>query len=123
MTSKTLALVLLGLVVPGLCSAQTAVKAGKWTGSAVPPDQDEVALTFDVTVAGDSLGIIIHAGEHGDFTAIGGHLANKSIIFDFEPGITVHCTLNETAEGEFAGSCLGDDGSVATMKMVPPKEG
>ena len=122
MTSKTLALIAFGLLVPALCSAQS-VKAGKWTGSAVPPEQDEVAITFDVAVSGDSLGIVIHAGEHGDFIATGGHYADKTISFNFEPGgPVVHCVLKEDAEGTYAGNCLGDDGSIATMKMIPPKE-
>ena len=121
MTSKTVALLLLGLAVPSLCAAQS-LKAGKWTGSAVPPEQDEVALTFDVTGSSDSLGIVIHAGEHGDFIAVGGHYTDKTIFFTFEPGIPVHCALKENEEGTYAGDCLGDDGSVATMKMIPPKE-
>ena len=122
MTSKTIALLAIGLLVPGLCSAQS-VKPGKWTGSVVPPEQDEVALTFDVTVMGDTLGVVIHAGEHGDFTATEGHFADKTISFNFEPGgPVVHCVLKEDAEGTYAGNCLGDDGSIATMKMIPPKE-
>ncbi len=122
MTSKTVALLTLALVVPGLCAAQSP-KAGKWTGSAVPREMGEVPLTFDVTVSDDSLGITIHAGEHGDFLAEGGHYADKTISFTFVPGgPTVHCVLKEDAESAYTGSCLGDDGSVVAMTMIPPKE-
>lgn len=121
MTSKPVVLLSLGLLVPGICSAQS-LKAGKWTGSAVPPGQDEVALTFDVTVSGESLGVVIHAGENGDFIATEGHYADKTISFNFVPGgPTVHCVLKEDTAGTYAGDCLGDDGSVATMKMLPPQ--
>ena len=121
MKSKLLALLVVGLLVPGICSAQS-LKPGKWTGSAVPPDGEEVQLTYDVTVDGDSLGVVIHAGEHGDFTAHSTRYADKAISFTFEPGVPVHCVLTLNAEGAYAGHCLGDDGSDATMVMVPPKE-
>jgi len=122
MRSKILAMLFLGLIIPAVCSAQ-AIKPGKWTGSVAPPEQDEVAVTYDVLVFGDSLGIVIHAGEHGDFPVTAGRYADKTISFTFVPGgPTVHCVLKENAESVYAGSCLGDDGSVATMKMVPPKD-
>jgi hypothetical protein len=123
MKSKIVALLLFGLVVPAVCTAQS-LKAGTWTGTALPPDADEiVSLTFDVTVHGDSLGIVIHAGDHGDFTTEKARYSDGTIVFTFSPGgPTVTCTLPRNEEGNFDGSCLGDDGSVAKMTMVPPKE-
>ena len=120
MTSKTLALLLLGLVVPAVSSAQ-ALKAGTWTGTVYPPEGDSASVTYDVTVNGDSLGIVIHAGEHGDFTAELGHYADKTISFTFTPGIGFHCKLTRNDAGDYAGSCFGDDGAEAQMTMVPPK--
>ena len=118
---KTLAVLLLAVAAPALCSAQT-IKAGTWTGSVTPPDGGLTVVTYDVTVIGDSLGVVIHAGEHGDFTVRNGHYAEGKITFAFEPGITVRCTLARGEDGNFAGECLAEDGSVAQMTMVPPKE-
>jgi hypothetical protein len=124
MKLKVLALLVFGLAVPALCSAQS-VKAGAWTGSVTPPgEQDAMPVTFDVTVHGDSLGIVLHAGEHGDFTMTNAKHADGKISFTFNPGgPTVTCTLSKTEAGEFSGPCIGDDGSTASMTMVPPKEG
>ena len=119
---KASAFLLLCVLAPAICSAQS-VKAGTWTGTVLPPDRgDMVSLTFDVTVNGDSLGIVIHAGEHGDFPAAGGYYAADKITFTFVPGgPTVACTLARNEQGTFAGSCLGDDGSEAKMTMTPPQ--
>jgi hypothetical protein len=123
MTSRTVALLLLGLLIPALCSAQS-IKPGKWTGSAVNPDGQPQQLTFDVNEAGDSLGIVIHAGLHGDFTVTNGHIGDKTITFSFKPGPEVHCTLMLEAAGSYAGDCVEADSSGAKMgmRMVPPKE-
>lgn len=123
MTSKTLALLLLGLVVPGICSAQTHIKTGTWTGTVVPPDGGEVALTYTVTDSASVIGIVLNAGEHGSFTTTEASYDGKVIKFTFSPGPEVHCSLTLNEQGEYAGDCLGNDGSVASMKMVPPKEG
>ena len=121
MKMKFAALLLLCVATPGLCAAQS-LKAGTWTGSVTPPDGGLTVVTYDVTVIGDSLGVVIHAGEHGEFTVRNGHYAEGKITFAFEPGITVRCTLARGEDGTFAGECLAEDGSVAHMTMVPPKE-
>jgi hypothetical protein len=120
---KVLALLALALTIPAVCSAQS-LKAGTWTGTVTPPGEDQaMPVTFDVTVNGDSLGIVLHAGEHGDFAMEKGRFADGKITFTFNPGgPTVACTLTKTAEGDFSGPCIGDDGSEAKMSMVPPKE-
>jgi len=122
MKARVLALLLLGLSVPAVCSAQS-LKSGTWTGTVTAPEGDETIVTYDVTVTGDSLGIVIHAGEHGDFTAEGGYHTNGTITFVFVPGIRVSCTLSRKETGEFDGPCAGDDGTTGHMTMVPPKEG
>lgn len=119
---KTLAVLLVAFMAPAaVCSAQT-LKSGTWTGTVQPPDGPVTDLTFDVTVMGDSLGVVIHAGEHGDFTAREGHYRDGKITFAFEPGITVRCSLSRGEDGNFAGECQGEDGTLAPMTMVPPKE-
>jgi hypothetical protein len=80
-------------------------------------------LTFDVIVKGDSLGIVLHVGEHGDFTTDKGRHADGKISFTFyPPDVEVTCTLTRKDDGTFDGPCLGNDGSTASMTMVPPKE-
>ena len=123
MKSKALALLMLGLIVPGVCAAQS-LKSGTWTGTVTPPGEEQaMPVTFDVTEHGDSLGIVLHAGEHGDFTVEKGRYAEGKITFTFSPGgPQVSCILTRNEEGAFAGPCLGDDGSEAKMTMVPPKD-
>jgi hypothetical protein len=120
---KVLALLLFGLTVPAVCSAQS-LKPGTWTGTVTPPGEDQaMPVTFDVTVHGDSLGVVLHAGDHGDFTMENGKHANGKVSFIFKPGgPVVICTLSRTEEGAFTGPCIGDDGSEAKMTMVPPKD-
>ena len=120
---KALTLLVLGLAVPGVCAAQSPLKSGLWTGSVTPVGGTEaIPLTFDVTVHSDSLGIVIHVGEMGDYTADNGRYADGKITFSFSPPDTrVTCTLERKAE-VFAGPCLSPDGDDAEMIMVPPKE-
>jgi hypothetical protein len=121
MKLKVIALLGLALVaLPAVGSAQ-ALKAGLWTGTVIAPEGDETIVTYDVTVNGDSLGIVIHAGEHGDFTAEEARHADGKITFFFSPGIRVNCTLTRTDAGDFSGPCVGDDGATGQMKMVPPQ--
>ena len=120
---KALILLVLGLAVPAVGAAQFPLKAGLWTGSVTPVGGTGVIpLTFDVTVHGDSLGIVIHVGDMGEYTANDGRYADGKITFSFSPpGSRVTCTLEKKAE-VFAGPCLGADGDDAEMTMVPPKE-
>ena len=122
MKLKVLGLLLFGLTVPAVCSAQS-LKSGTWTGTVTPPGEElAMPVTFDVTVHGDSLGIVIHAGEHGNFTVENGKHADGKISFVFSPGPRVTCTLSRTQDGAFAGPCIEEDGSEARLTMVPPKE-
>jgi hypothetical protein len=118
---KLLALLLVAVLTPALCEAQT-LKAGTWTGSIIPPEGDIASVTFDVTMKGDSLGIVIHAGEHGDFTAEDARYTEGKITFVFHPGPRVACTLSKTEEGSFTGPCIDEEGGEAKVTMVPPKE-
>ena len=124
MKTKVFVLLLLALAVPAtICSGQSStVKPGKWTGSVTPPNGEETPVTADVTVNGDSLGIVLHAGEHGDFSTTGGFHKEGTITFSFEPGPVVHCTLTKNTEGSYVGECVEDSGDVAQITLVPPKE-
>ena len=124
MKLKAAAFLVLCAVTPGICAAQS-LKSGTWTGTVIPPEGDITSVTFDVTVNTGSLDIVIHAGEHGDFTTEQGRYADGKITFTFAPGPLVSCTLTRDDEGVFKGSCIedgGDGGREAKITMVPPKE-
>ena len=42
------------------------LEPGKWTGTVTPPgEQTTLAVTYDVTVKGDTISITVNAAEHG----------------------------------------------------------
>ena len=109
------------LAIPAAATAQN-FPAGKWTGTAAPPGEGEVSLTFDVKVAGDTISITLNAGEHGSFKLEEVKLVKDKLTFWFMPGPKVACTLNRREDGVFAGSCGDDSGEAVPMTMVPPKK-
>jgi hypothetical protein len=97
---------------------------GKWTGTVTPPgEQTTLAVTYDVTVKGDTIGITVNAAEHGSHAFSDVKLADDVLTFYFMPGPRVDCTLTRREDGSFAGSCSDPEGGNASMVMVPPKKG
>jgi hypothetical protein len=109
------------LVLPIAASAQT-LKPGKWTGTATPPGQGPVPITFDVKVAGDTVSITVDAGEHGSYKLEDVKVTADKVTFWFVPGPKVNCSLAKREDGSFAGNCMDESGEVIPMTMVPPKE-
>ena len=109
------------LAVPAAGAAQN-LPAGKWTGTAQPPGQPEVAITFDVKVAGDTIAITLNAGEHGSFKLEEVKLVKDKLTFWFVPGPKVSCSLTRREDGAYAGVCADDQGEQVPMTMVPPKK-
>jgi hypothetical protein len=116
---NVLVLLVAGFMAPGVCSAQ-GLKSGTWTGAVTPPGGAPTLVTYDIATSGDSLSIVIHAGEHGDFSAGQERYADGKLTFTFEPGPVVSCTLTTTADGGFSGSCFEPTGGEAKITMVPP---
>ena len=119
MTWKMLALLAAAFMVPAVGSAQ-APRSGTWTGTVTPPEGETTLVTFDVVSSGDSLSIVIHAGEHGTFEAAQERFADGKLTFTFQPGPVVSCTLTPNTEGGFSGSCFEAAGAEAKITMVPP---
>ena len=114
------------LLLPSAVSAQTAtptLPVGKWTGTVTPPDGETAAVTFDVKSSNDTIAIQINAGDHGTFETSDVKLAGTKLTFSFTPGPRVLCELEKKEDGSFAGHCAEDNGKVALITMVPPKEG
>lgn len=110
-------------VIPATAAHAQKLEAGKWTGSVTPPnEQGATAVTFEVTMKGDTLGITLNAGEHGTFAFSDVALADQNLTFWFEPGPRVDCKLALREDGAYAGSCRDTEGGVASMVMIPPQK-
>jgi hypothetical protein len=103
--------------------AQAQLEPGKWTGTVLAPgEQQPMDVTYDVTMKGDTLGITVHAGEHGSFSFSEIKLNDRTLTFWFAPGPRVDCTLTRREDGAYEGACRDSDGGDARMMMVPPKK-
>lgn len=102
-------------------TAPPKLDIGAWTGKVTPPEGITVDVIYDVAYAGDTLKISINAGEHGTFNTTDVKLETDKLTFRFRPGPEVVCVLNKKELG-YAGNCTGEDGSVATMELAPPKK-
>ena len=100
-------------------SAQS-LTTGSWTGSATGPGGNPLALTFEVSTAGDSIAILIKTPDRGDYPVTNAKLAGETLTFTFQPGPTVDCKLIRQADGSYLGECAGEDAMRATMVMKPP---
>ena len=116
------AMAVAALAIPAAAAAQAnTLPAGKWTGTVTPPGEAVTAITFDVTVAGDSIGITLNAGEHGTFVTQNVKVADGKLTFTFFPGPEVNCTLTKGEDSSWSGECLDPDGDAAQITMQPPK--
>ena len=116
------AMAVAALAIPAAAAAQAnAFPAGKWTGTVTPPGEAVTAITFDVTVADDSIGITLNAGEHGSFVTQNVKVADGKLTFTFFPGPEVNCSLTKGEDSSWSGECLDPDGDSAQITMQPPK--
>ena len=113
-----LAIGLIGLG-SGTLAAQS-LTSGTWTGSATPPGEAPLALTFEVSAAADSIAILIKTPDRGDYPVSGAKLAGDTLTFSFQPGPLVNCKLVRQADGSYTGECAGEDDLRADMVMNPP---
>jgi hypothetical protein len=112
------------MAVPAGAMAQDAapvkLTTGTWTGIVIPPDGVQ-EVTYDVTYSGDTLGIVLGAGQHGKFTLNELELTATKLSFSFTPGGTrVVCVLTLNDQGAYGGQCTDDGGLSVPMTMVPP---
>ena len=100
--------------------AAQSLTSGTWTGSVTGPGGDPLAVTFEISAAGDSIAILIKTPDRGDYPVTNARIAGDALTFTFQPGPTVNCRLIHQGDGSYLGECA-DEGDVrATMVMKPP---
>lgn len=117
----------LGLVLAlssGLC-AQT-LAPGTWSGSVTDPGGDEAAVTYEVSVTGDTLHInmtvVVPDGPPAfPFTNI--HFDQGKLLFTWNANVDINCSLDPVEGGGYAGTCTDTEGKSGQMRMIPPKNG
>jgi len=108
--------------LPALGSAQT-LTVGQWSGTIAPPDEEPHPITYDVTVSGDTLKIVLQAAEHGSFPFRDIKLsADGTLTFGLEIGASLTCSLKRQENQSFEGLCTDAGGSSGKLVMVPPKK-
>lgn len=114
-----LLLALLTGITAGL-NAQS-LKSGTWTGSGVGPGGDEFEISFEVEASGDSIAIAIvgPGGERLPASQI--RFEEGKLLFRWEPGVVVNCTLSPIEGGGFSGPCIDEEGGSGEITMIPPK--
>lgn len=121
---RILVLALFGLIaIPAAAAAQDAppvkLAAGTWTGTVIPPD-GAMDVTYEVAYSGDTLNVVLVAGQHGKFALQELAVTATKISFSFTPGPRVVCALTVNEKGAYSGDCTDDGGLVVPMTMVPP---
>jgi hypothetical protein len=124
---KKLVFVLAAAALPILAGADSAaaqkIEEGQWTGVVTEPDGDQTDVIFDVTVKGDTIGIIARPGGEGNFPFRDVKMVDeKTMTFWFTPGPRVDCKLTRRDDGAFEGPCLNPASQEARILMVPPKK-
>jgi hypothetical protein len=117
---KRLAVPFVVLVLCHSTLAAQSMASGTWTGSATPPGEEALTLTYDVSVLGDSISILIRTSDRGDYPASEAKLVADNLTFRFHPALMAQCNLARQGDGSFVGECLSEGGMSVTMVMKPP---
>ena len=107
------------LVCPAPLAAQS-LTSGTWTGSATPPGETPLPLTFEVNTTSDSISILIKTPDRGDYPVSEAKLAGEVLTFKFMPAMGATCSLKHQADGSYSGECVSEGGMTLTMVMTPP---
>src|SRR5688572_24196418 len=67
LTAAFFALISLPMSAAAQDAAPAKLVTGTWTGIVMPPD-GTLEVTYDVSYTGDTLAIVLNAGNHGKFT-------------------------------------------------------
>ena len=119
---KQLALGVALLVFGSSLSSAQSLPNGTWTGTATPPGEAPLALTFEVINPRDSLIILIRTPDRGDYPVSDLKLAGEMLTFKFMPAIGAVCSLKKQENGSFVGECVSEGGMSLAMVMMPPAE-
>ena len=115
-----------GLLIAIMVATTTGLQAqklapGTWTGKGVDPGGEEFPITFDVQTTGDSISIAMVGpdGERMDLSNI--HFEDGKLLFRWEPGVVVNCTLSPVEGGGYSGPCTDESGGTGIITMTPPQ--
>ena len=114
----------LALAVPA--AAQDRMAAGTWTGTVITPEGEVFDMMYDVSYADDVLAIdLIPPAEVG----MGSVTTNEPVeeagmlVFSFDIGQSINCSLQRQDDGSYEGECVDSTGGAAVMTMMPPADG
>jgi hypothetical protein len=110
------------IAATSLESQAQELQSGTWTGVVLPPNGQEMDVTFDVTSTADSLGIQMIAGPMGSFMLNDIELSSDQLSFTWRPGPVVYCDLKKKANGSYEGPCAPEGDEEGIIRMTPPKE-
>jgi len=103
-------------------AAAQELQSGTWTGFVLPPNGEEMEVTFEVTSTADSLAIQLMAGPMGSFNLDNIELTSDELAFTFSPGPVVYCFLKKKSNGSYEGPCAPDGDEEGILVMNPPKD-
>jgi len=115
----------LGLVWCAVSAARLEgqqLQTGTWTGTVVDPGGEPIGVSFDVHSAGDTTAISMIIPEGPTFAMSEIHFDQTKLVFTWDAGVKIVCTLDPATEGSYSGSCIDESGNSGTMTMVPPKK-
>jgi hypothetical protein len=112
--------------VPATPPATAKLEIGKWTGTVAPPGGQELALTIEVKMAGDTMKAELVIPDVQMTMALSNiKLEGKKLSFSFQAGDMgeIKCALDQKEDGTYTGPCTDPGGSGAPMTIAPPKKG
>ena len=113
----------ISLALAPTATAQS-LEEGTWTGSMRQPgDGDGFDISYEVTMDGDVLKIVLLPPEDADeeryeFNEIG--MDDGNLVFWWQPGPRVDCVLEPLEGGGWEGECSDASGETGIMTMLPP---
>jgi len=99
------------------------IETGTWTGLMMPPGQEAVDVTFDVSMESDSLTISLIAGPAGILQLIDIEVKEDGLKFAFDAGTRILCDLKLKANDGYEGECAPEGQESGIIIMNPPKKG
>ena len=98
------------------------LQTGTWTGTAMSPEGEMFAVTYDVSISGDTTKISVDVGAEGAFDFYDVKVLADRITFYFVPGPTISCTLMVQEDKSYKGECADESGGAGVLHMIPPKK-
>jgi len=98
-----------------------SIKVGTWTGTMTPPNGETSDVKYEVEIIGDSLSITLISAAMGNFPLQDIQLEKGKLVFSWNPGLQIDCSLNLQNDGRYEGQCIDANEGKGKLTMVPPK--